>query len=515
MSGWADLAAQGGLALERQKAAWRDPITAQDIAFRRLMTLTAGTEFGAQHGLRPGMTLADWRAAMPIREPGEFDPWCDRIKQGHPNVLTSEPVLAFEQTGGSSGGRRMVPYTAGLLADFREMLAAWFGDLLAGYPGIAQGRAYFAVSPVLERTPARFGKIAVGLDSDLAYFGPDLAACLAPNLVWHPALAVTDEAEWAIRTAVHLTAASDLSLISVWSPTFLSRILDQIEKDDSVPRLLHQGAFGLPGLPERARQLEAARRNGLGVRMLWPDLQLVSAWGDGASARPAEALRSRLGGIAFQPKGLLATEGFFTLPLLDVPQALPSLTGCLLEFEDSAGGLHLAHELEEGAVYDLIISTAGGFQRYRIGDQVRAMGLPEAARVAAQVQMLRFEGRRAGCDLVGEKLDEAFVLSCLSGFAPSALMAAGEGGYELWLDPGELERMPTEFLTLLDDRLRNNPQYDYARRLGQLGPPRLRLCAELGARYRSHRLALGHRLSDIKPPALLPFGPLHPQRWAL
>ncbi|NJM83850.1 MAG: GH3 auxin-responsive promoter family protein [Tabrizicola sp.] len=341
-----------------------------------------------------------------------------------------------------------------------------------------------------------------------------MAARLGPLLIWHPALCVTEEAEWARRTALHLVAAEDLSLMSVWSPTFLSLLLDQVATDEDLPRLLHDGAHGLEPCPERARTLNKARQHGLHIADLWPALSLVSAWADGASARPAEELRARLGPVAFQPKGLLATEGFFTLPLCGPPFALPALTGCVLEFQDAAGELHLAHELTTGRTYDLIVSTSGGFQRYRIGDRVMAMGLPDSAAGWPGLQMLRFEGRTAGSDLVGEKLDEAFVLGCLADFAASAFLAPGDGRYELWLDPGDPGGMPEEFLTLLDRRLRNNPQYDYARRLGQLGPPRLRLRAELAARYRAHRMALGHRLSDIKPVALLPLGPLHPQVWA-
>lgn len=514
MTGWADIAALGRLALQRQRAAWRAPHEAQRNCLERLLARSARSGFGIAHGLRPGMTLADWRAAVPVRDAADYAAWCDRISAGERDVLTVEPVLAFELTGGSSGGRRVVPYTASLLADFQELLSAWLADLLTAHPGIAHGRAYFAVSPALQRPVTRLGTVPVGLESDLAYFGPQIAAQLGPLLVWHPSLAVADEAEWARRTALHLVASEDLSLVSVWSPTFLSRLLDEVKTDEALPRLLHDGAHGLEPRPDRARALDRARQSEGLVAALWPGLTLVSAWADAASARPAEALKSRLGGVGFQAKGLLATEGFFTLPLCGLPFPLPALTGSLLEFEDPAGRLHLAHELETGVTYGLIVSTSGGLQRYRMGDRVRAMGLPEPSAEGPRLQMLRFEGRTAGCDLVGEKLDEAFVLTCLAGFAPGALLAAGEGRYDLWLDPGEADRMPPDFLTLLDARLRNNPQYDYARRLGQLGPPQLRLCANLAGRYRSHRLSLGHRLSDIKPPALLPFGPLHPQAWA-
>jgi hypothetical protein len=250
---------------------------------------------------------------------------------------------------------------------------------------------------------------------------------------------------------------------------------------------------------------------------LWPGLAVVSAWADAASMRPAADLRTRLGTVGFQPKGLLATEGLFTLPVVGLPSALPALTACFLEFEDVDGGLHLVDDLAQGEFYGLIVTTGGGLQRYRIGDRVRAMGRPDQqrfAQISQRLQMLDFVGRSAGSDLVGEKLDEAFVLTCLTDFPAGVLLAAEQSRYDLWVDCRDLAAMPAEFLTLLDARLRHNPQYEYARRLGQLAAPRLRLCTDLVALYTRHRLALGHRLSDIKPPVLLPHGPLHPDVWA-
>ncbi|NJM84548.1 MAG: GH3 auxin-responsive promoter family protein [Tabrizicola sp.] len=131
MSGWPAIAAQGRLALQRQMAAWRDPVAAGRASLQRLLTLTETSAFGVEHGLRAGMTLDEWRGTVPVRDAADFGAWCDRIIAGERKVLTDEPVLAFELTGGSSGGRRVVPYTASLLADFQELLSAWFGDLLA------------------------------------------------------------------------------------------------------------------------------------------------------------------------------------------------------------------------------------------------------------------------------------------------------------------------------------------------------------------------------------------------
>ena len=109
MSGWNAIAAEGRLALERQKAAWKTPAAAQEAVLQRVLGLTERSAFGREHGLRQGMALAEWRDAVPIRDASAFEGWTGRIAGREGAVLTTEPVLAFELTGGSSGGRRAVP----------------------------------------------------------------------------------------------------------------------------------------------------------------------------------------------------------------------------------------------------------------------------------------------------------------------------------------------------------------------------------------------------------------------
>ena len=54
----------------------------------------------------------------------------------------------------------------------------------------------------------------------------------------------------------------------------------------------------------------------------------------------------------------------------------------------------------------------------------------------------------------------------------------------------------------VEQRLRRNPQYAYARRLGQLQPLRLIHIAKLFERYTEAHIKLGVRLGDVKPAVL-------------
>jgi hypothetical protein len=312
-----------------------------------------------------------------------------------------------------------------------------------------------------EATP---GGLPVGMTGDAAYFPDAVGARLADWLVL-PGLS-GDLSTLFEETADALFATPDLSLVSVWSPTFLLGI-------DAVVR---------------------RRRPGKTWGELWPKLALASCWADASSAPWIPRVQERLGKVTIEPKGLLATEGITSLP--DAIDGTPRLaTECHWhEFLDESGQFAGFRDLEPGRDYEVLLTTAGGLFRYRSGDRVRITG-------NRGVPRLRFTGRGgAVSDLVGEKLHEREVLDAFLRAGGRGFLVADPArpGYDLWLDDVALSG---EIAGLL----RRNPYFDQALRLHQLAPPRihrlppgwsLKLAASLAA-FR------GSRLGDVKPPLLI------------
>ena len=133
--------------------------------------------------------------------------------------------IRFEATSGTGAqGGKLIPYTQTSLAAFRAGVLPWLACLLERHPRIARGVAYVAASPVTRSSRAPVAGIPVGLHSDAAYLGAELAPALA-NIITQPP-AFEDLRSWRIGTLAHLAARQDLTLISVWSPTFLLELLD-------------------------------------------------------------------------------------------------------------------------------------------------------------------------------------------------------------------------------------------------------------------------------------------------
>jgi hypothetical protein len=246
------------------------------------------------------------------------------------------------------------------------------------------------------------------------------------------------------------------------------------------------------------------------LAQIWPRLALVSCWADGPAARFAAALRPRLPAVVMQPKGLLATEAMVSLPWLGAPGAVLALTSHFLEFVDEAGAVYLAHELRQGGLYTVVVTTGGGLYRYQLYDQVEVVGQVKAT------PCIRFVGKLDRvADWFGEKLNEQFVARCLEQLwkrwemTPHfALLAPAElatgFAYTLYLEIDlAVDAVDTDVLAAaLDDLLRESFHYDYCRRLGQLAPARVCRVQGGAATYLAVCQAHGMKLGNIKPALL-------------
>lgn len=456
---------------QRFRVGLSQAVATQASHLERIIARNRNTAFGTEHGFTAVDDATSFAERVPIRDHDALAPWITRAAAGETNVLTDEPVIAFEETGGSTGGAKLVPYTAAGLAEFHAGLRPWLDDLINAFPALDTGSFYWSISPACRPPRRTRGGIAVGLPSDAAYFGERLAPLIARTLAVSPEIGtLRDVNVWKASTRVQLLAREDLAMISVWSPTFLQTLLDGAADADHTRR--------------------------------WPRLAVISCWDQAASAPFAQSLRDAFPGVLVQGKGLLATEGLVTIPLVGQRWPVLSPASGYYEFRGDDGAVHGIDSLVSGADYDLILTNSNGFYRYAIGDRVRVHGF------AGQAPLLEFIGRGGvGTDLCGEKLTEAFVLATLQTrelrFCALALDVPGSR-YVLLSDRGEpLRASDDEVLDRVERGLLRNPQYAHARRIGQLKPLILHRIEDLLPRWMRLRQATGQRLGDIKPPVLI------------
>lgn len=463
------------------------------------------TRMGQALGLEQVRTVADYRARVPLAAWEDFDPWIRDELGGIAGSFLPTAPLAVELTGGSSGGRKLVPYNASQLAAFRAAVLPWLDDWLSRWPQLAQQKWWWAITPV-GRTPAATGAgIPIGLPGgDAAYFGAELAPLLIERLVAPYQLGgMADLGDWQRATLAHLLACENLGLLSLWSPSLLLGLLDCVARESTL-LLGWLDDWPLSAVP--APRVNAGRRSALptliseGPAALWPELTLCSCWTDASAIRDASLLQQRWPGLPLQGKGLLATEGVVTVPQTGLPAPLLALNSGFFEFRCDDGSLLLAHELDVGLEAEVVMTTWGGLLRYASADRVRVDGH------LGHTPLLTFLGRQGDVsDMCGEKLSETFVASVLASTVPGFAILLPDPDrccYQLVVDACDERLDMNSCQAAVEAALCANPQYAYARSLGQLSPLQVRAVRSPLTQLQASAMASGRRLGDLKPPAL-------------
>lgn len=114
---------------------------------------------------------------------------------------------------------------------------------------------------------------------------------------------------------------------------------------------------------------------------------MISCWGDGNAAYYIKGLRALFPNVEIQKKGLITTEGFVSFPLIGETGSILSINSHFFEFIEQDGienkpgssnsGVKLAHELEKGKHYSVIITTGGGLYRYNLNDIIEVLGFKQ------------------------------------------------------------------------------------------------------------------------------------------
>lgn len=514
------LATSGRQAL-RFRRALAQPEAAQAAWLRAQLRRHAASTYGRAHGFDAIGDIHAFRRRVPLTDYRSLEPHIRRIRAGATDVLCCGPVSHLAPTSGSTGAAKLIPFSRDLQRGFQAAIAPWLCDLTRQRPRLIAGPCYWAISPnmALDR-PSQLGAqdVTVGYEDDADYLGGTTAWLVRQTLaVPGPVRQVRNLNDFWFLTLHALLGERDLRLISVWHPSYVELLLEAAERHWH--DLLEALASGhnphlacLPPAAARHWRTRPAARRAAALRRIgpfdwarwWPRLQVLSCWGEQAAEPGWLRLRRALPGVLVQAKGLLATEAVVTLPLAGRKPL--AVTSHFFEFLDERGDLRLAHQLERGQSYEVVVSNGGGLWRYRLGDLVECDGHLHAT------PSLRFLGRTGRVsDLRGEKLSEAFVYQALLSIRPAAgphtfaaLAArdrAGQAHYQLLIgaacDRAELDAMAAR----LDLALSENPHYALARRLGQLGPVRARR-APADADLRQ-LLTHGGRLGDAKPQVLI------------
>ncbi len=476
----------------------RDPLASQAETLMRQLRVLAPSHWGNHWRLSSITSVEDFQKRVPITRYEDYRTAIAQIDQTGDNPLTAQRVKMLEPTSGTSSQPRWIPYTHALHWEFQAALAVWVYDLFTQRPAAMRGTAYWSVSPPLQESSISQSGIPKGFDDDAAYLG-FFSRQVARRLLSVPSdvKQYTHPDDWRYATLWYLLQDSRLAFISIWSPTFLLELIEfgNGESRERISRDIHDGICRLSGGQQisvpRKRSVFSRRDRRNVVELLegpldlqrlspqiWPSLSVISCWADSSSKRYISKLRGFFPHAEISPKGLLSTEACISIPIMNKSGAALALRSHFMEFmTHDRGEPFLAHQLQAGQRYQVVVTTGGGLYRYQTGDWIEVTGFLDAC------PLVRFMGRNATSDLVGEKLTDQFVQQVIEQLLTEiqqaecfAMLVPDEKRkrYCLFLAVGRdpqhdrVENKPCDLAERLEKLLCGNIYYRQARQLDQL-----------------------------------------------
>ncbi|WP_413289286.1 GH3 auxin-responsive promoter family protein [Bdellovibrio sp. HCB337] len=420
---------------------------------------------------------------IPLRDYSEYHSLIEAQRKQESGILCPD-VTRYEPTSGSTSARKWIPYSPQFLSDINKAAAVWMGDLYQSVPGVKNGPHYWSLSWL----PQELRNLTSSDDSELF---PWWQQVFLKNFMAAPgslALAPSSEAAWRASLA-YLFSQKELALISVWSPSFLLKIAEDLQNLHSeIQRDLSSGSWGayskdLSSLiaPPAARadydDIKSAKTPQEFLHKVWPNLALVSSWDSAQSKLWAQDIKSLFPKVAFQGKGLWATEGVVSFPYQN--QKILAMESHFFEFKCLASGKVLpSWKLEKDQEVQPILWTSSGFLRYPLQDKMKVTGFIE------ETPTFEFMGRLQGVDMVGEKMDSATASQILEVLQkefhcePICLLAVqNPKPYYLLTTRKQVPDLNKK----VENVLQEYHHYKVARELGQLQASRVQVVADIHA----------------------------------
>jgi hypothetical protein len=504
----------------------------------QLLALSCKTEFGRRCGL-DGPARRKVFETLPTTTYRNYASYIERMAAGEQNVLSSEPIIYFSTTSGTTGPPKMIPvtrrhmrlsilerfvsmglaYRAGALkpmrGPFMTIMTEHVGGLTEG--GLPKGAATTGgfkqlghiqdlilsspadVTRVLDQTASRYLHLLFGLRQEFLWtivaFFPATILFALRDLQAQGAQLVRDLADGTINPDLELPAETRTRL--------LQRLRPERARARDLTALLEEDRFIVPHI--------------------WPEVGSILTTTGGGFRHYADQLRPFLGDLPlFSPVyaaseatigfGYSAENPYYLLgPLQAYIELLP-----VEDMDDPAARPIPAWEAKPGRSYEVIITTMCGFMRYRLHDIVRVVEFYGQTPI---VEFLERQGQLL--DVVGEKTAEHHVVEAMAAACyrvnarlldyfmtpdtertPASYVLAIEG----WQGRSNNIQFVRELLGAAEAALRKAaPDYDEERELGTLGPMELVLLKP-GAfeRMREQRIAAGGSANQIKTPHVVP-----------
>lgn len=391
-------------------------------------------------------------------------------------------IVRFEPTSGSTSKVKWIPYTKSFLSEIDSAFSPMMAELYQKYSYIKNGKHFWSLSWLPEEFRSEFN------NDDSELLNPFKAFFFKRILSLDASAVKTSSVHQARLNSSICLLSGDISLISVWSPTYFIELINfAIENKKKL----------LPKLNLEA-QKRLSRVNSFNeADALFPNKIVFSSWGEASAKKWLNQVKEVFKNFDFVEKGVWCTEGVITIPFNGLKPL--SYNSHFYEFLDiSTSRVVPSWEVLKGRIYQPILTTSSGLIRYHIEDNLECYGFFKS------VPCFNFLGRDKHSDMVGEKLSqetaEKIITKFESIFSQKVISLYANDKtqtkprYEIYIS-GEVDKLADDFF---EKELNEYFHYKQAREKNQLGKSFVIGGADALSKYYERRKASGLIDGNIK-----------------
>lgn len=402
-----------------------------DVLFD-ILDWAKNTEYGKKYNFASIRTIDDFRKNLPLNDYEDMQPYIMRHTRGEENVLFPGKPMLYATTSGRNKEPKWIPITKKYYDEcYNGLSRLWLYSLLKEHPHVFDGPSVTIARKSHDgytEDGTSYGSFSGQTRANIPKFLRHLHAIPAevyniPNYYSRYYVIMRISLEKSIRMIVSGNPGALLEMHNTVRNHY-SELLEDIEtgtlnKKIDIPSHIRKTVEkNLRPNPKRARELRQLKSKFKVVqpKHYWPKLQVIVTWMAGNSGlylRRAKMLYPQE--AAFREFGYFTTEARAGIVLKS--NTFPCILAAHLIFfefikEADMGKVDcptfLAHELEIGERYFVLVTTSSGLYRYKLNDILRIEGYYN------QFPMVRFIQTKFGItNLCGERLHERHFLEAM------------------------------------------------------------------------------------------------------
>lgn len=393
------------------------------------------TEYGKKYNFSSIKSTNEFQHNLPVVNYADIKPLIERAKNGEQNIFTAESVFMFNITSGTTAEPKYIPVTKTGINQLNKLLRLWVIKALNKHPFMLDKGIMHITGAAVE------GKCNSGIPygSASGQVNDNIPRLMKKAFVVPTDTTRIQDYDLKYYILARFALEKDVSFIATPNPLTLLKFAEvSTQKGEEIIRSIHNGWFsesvtdcsvsGNSNIPPeilqsikpnktRAAFLEKILKEKGELKPVHclKSLSLIGCWLSGSVGFHAKDLNQFYGDIPVRDLGYAASEGMMSLHVEDgTPYGILATGNNFYEFipehqiDSDNPDILLAHQLEPGKCYKIIITNANGLYRYDLNDIIKVKNYYLGTPV---ISFLRKAGNIF--NLTGEKLHLNHCLSAI------------------------------------------------------------------------------------------------------